>query len=69
VLLSARNVERLRRPAAELKVDGVQVEIATGLQQFSALGILFVSERQQFRIPLSFETDIDAKLGAGLSAR
>jgi predicted amino acid dehydrogenase len=36
MLLSARNVERLRRLAAELKADGVQVEIATGLQQFSA---------------------------------
>src|SRR6202521_2414414 len=35
VLLSARNVERLRRLAAELEVDGVKVEIATGLQQFS----------------------------------
>ena len=36
VLLSARNLERLRRLAAELRVHGVQVEIATGLQQFSA---------------------------------
>ena len=36
VLLSARNVERLRRLAAELEADGVQVEIATGSQQFSA---------------------------------
>ena len=36
VLLSARNVERLRRLAAELRAHGVQVEIATGLQQFSA---------------------------------
>ena len=36
VLLSARNVERLRRLAAELEADGVEVEIATGLQQFSA---------------------------------
>jgi predicted amino acid dehydrogenase len=35
VLLSARNVERLRRLAAELKADGVEVEIATGLDQFS----------------------------------
>jgi predicted amino acid dehydrogenase len=41
VLLSARNVERLRRLAAELKAaaelegDGLQVEIATDLQQFS----------------------------------
>jgi fatty aldehyde-generating acyl-ACP reductase len=31
VLLSARNVERLRRLAAELRADGVQVEIATDL--------------------------------------
>lgn len=36
VLLSARNVERLRRLAAELDVDGVQVEIATDLQRFSS---------------------------------
>ncbi len=36
VLLSARNVERLRRLAAELEADGVQVEIATERQQFSA---------------------------------
>jgi fatty aldehyde-generating acyl-ACP reductase len=35
VLLSARNVERLRRLAAELAADGVEVEIATGLPQFS----------------------------------
>jgi fatty aldehyde-generating acyl-ACP reductase len=33
VLLSARNVERLRRLAAELESDGVQVEIATDLQE------------------------------------
>jgi fatty aldehyde-generating acyl-ACP reductase len=36
VLLNARNLERLRRLAAELQADGVQVEIATDLQQFSA---------------------------------
>jgi predicted amino acid dehydrogenase len=36
VLLSARNLERLRRLAAELEADGVQVEIATDLQRFSA---------------------------------
>jgi predicted amino acid dehydrogenase len=36
VLLSARNVERLRKLAGELQADGVQVEIATGVQQFSA---------------------------------
>jgi fatty aldehyde-generating acyl-ACP reductase len=36
VVLSARNAERLRRLAAELRTAGVQVEIATGLQQFSA---------------------------------
>jgi predicted amino acid dehydrogenase len=36
VLLSARNAERLRRLAAELQADGVQVEIATDLQRFSA---------------------------------
>ncbi|HSZ00535.1 MAG TPA: hypothetical protein VK788_13640 [Terriglobales bacterium] len=36
VLLSARNVERLRKLAAELQAHGVQVGITTGLQQFSA---------------------------------
>src|ERR1700731_4679213 len=36
VLLSARKLERLRRLAAELQDDGVQVEVATDLQQFSA---------------------------------
>jgi predicted amino acid dehydrogenase len=36
VLLNARNVERLRRLAAELEEDGVQVEIATDLRQFFA---------------------------------
>jgi len=36
VLLSARNVERLRRLAAELRAEGVEVEIATDLQQLSA---------------------------------
>ena len=36
VLLSARNVERLRRLAAELEAHGVQVEIASDLQRFSA---------------------------------
>ncbi len=41
VLLTARNQERLRRLAAELQADGVEVEIATDLlendlQQFSA---------------------------------
>jgi fatty aldehyde-generating acyl-ACP reductase len=35
VLLSARNAERLRRLAAELKADGVEVEISTGQEQFS----------------------------------
>jgi fatty aldehyde-generating acyl-ACP reductase len=36
MLLSARNEVRLRRLAAELQADGVQVEIATDLQQFSS---------------------------------
>lgn len=36
VLLHARSVERLRGLAAELETDGVQVEIATDLQRFSA---------------------------------
>jgi fatty aldehyde-generating acyl-ACP reductase len=34
--LSARNVERLRRLAAELQADGVEVEIAANFQPFSA---------------------------------
>ena len=36
VLLSARNLERLRRLAAELQSNGVNVEIATDFQRFSA---------------------------------
>jgi fatty aldehyde-generating acyl-ACP reductase len=36
VLLSARNVDRLRRLAAELQTDGVPVEIVTGLHRFSS---------------------------------
>jgi predicted amino acid dehydrogenase len=36
VLLYARNMERLRRLATELQAGGVQVEIATDLQRFSA---------------------------------
>ena len=36
VLLNARNVERLRRLGAELQAQGIQVEVATDLQQFSA---------------------------------
>jgi fatty aldehyde-generating acyl-ACP reductase len=36
VLLCARNIERLGSLAAELSADGVQVEIATGLEQFPA---------------------------------
>ena len=36
VLLSARKVERLRTLAAELQANGVQVEIETDLQRFSA---------------------------------
>jgi len=36
VLLSARNVERLRKLAAELEANGIQVEIATDPQRFSA---------------------------------
>jgi fatty aldehyde-generating acyl-ACP reductase len=36
VLLNARNLERLRKLAAELEADGVQVEIATDLERFSA---------------------------------
>jgi predicted amino acid dehydrogenase len=36
VLLSARNAERLRKLAAELQADGVEVEIVTDLQRLSA---------------------------------
>ena len=36
VLLNARNEARLRRLAAELQADGIDVEIGTDLQQFSA---------------------------------
>jgi fatty aldehyde-generating acyl-ACP reductase len=36
VQLHARNLERLRRLAAELEAEGVRVEVATDLQQFSA---------------------------------
>lgn len=36
VLLNARNIERLRRLAAELQTDGVPVEIAADPRQFSA---------------------------------
>jgi predicted amino acid dehydrogenase len=36
VLLSARNESRLRRLAAELQADGIDVEIGTDLEQFSA---------------------------------
>jgi fatty aldehyde-generating acyl-ACP reductase len=35
ILLSARNRERLQRLAVDLRAEGVQVEIATDLQQFS----------------------------------
>lgn len=40
VLLSARNPERLRRLAAELENDGIQVEIATSQQQFPEADIV-----------------------------
>jgi fatty aldehyde-generating acyl-ACP reductase len=36
VLLCARNAERLRKLAAEFQADGIEVEIATAVQQFSA---------------------------------
>jgi predicted amino acid dehydrogenase len=42
VLLSARNLERLRRFAAELQSHGVQVEIATDREQFSAAADLVI---------------------------
>jgi fatty aldehyde-generating acyl-ACP reductase len=43
VLLCARNVERLGRLAAELKANGVELEIATGLEQFSAEADVVIS--------------------------
>lgn len=43
VLLCARNAERLRRLAAELEAEGVEVEIATGLQQFSTEADIVIS--------------------------
>jgi predicted amino acid dehydrogenase len=36
LLLCARNMERLRRLAAQLQADGIEVEIATDLRRFSA---------------------------------
>ncbi len=42
LLLNARNVERLRGLAAELKANGHQVEIATDLEQFSAVADLVI---------------------------
>jgi fatty aldehyde-generating acyl-ACP reductase len=42
VLLRARNLERLRKLAAELEADGVQVEITTDRQQFCAQADLVI---------------------------
>jgi fatty aldehyde-generating acyl-ACP reductase len=42
MLLSARNRERLQRLAADLRSEGVQVEIATDLQQFSGQADLVI---------------------------
>ena len=42
VLLSARNEARLRRLAAELQADGIDVEIGTDLEQFSAKADLVI---------------------------
>jgi fatty aldehyde-generating acyl-ACP reductase len=42
VLLNARNVERLGRLAAELEADGIEVEIATSPDQFSAQANLVI---------------------------
>ena len=36
LLLCARNMQRLRRLAAQLQADGIEVEIATDLRRFSA---------------------------------
>jgi fatty aldehyde-generating acyl-ACP reductase len=43
LLLNARNVERLRRLAEELDAGGVQVEIATDLDRFSAEADLVIA--------------------------
>jgi fatty aldehyde-generating acyl-ACP reductase len=42
VLLNARNLDRLRRLARELEADGVHVEIATNLHEFSAKADLVI---------------------------
>jgi len=42
VLLNARNEARLRRLAAELQADGIDVEIGTDLEQFSAKSDLVI---------------------------
>jgi fatty aldehyde-generating acyl-ACP reductase len=42
VLLAARNMERLRRLATQLKAGGAEVEIATDLQEFSACADLVI---------------------------
>jgi fatty aldehyde-generating acyl-ACP reductase len=42
VLLCARNLERLRRLAVELELQGVEVEIATGPERFSAAADLVI---------------------------
>jgi fatty aldehyde-generating acyl-ACP reductase len=42
VLLSARNVERLRRLAAEFEFEGIEVEIATDTWRFSAQADLVI---------------------------
>lgn len=42
VLLSARNLERLRRLAAEFQADGIQVEIATDPHPFSAAADILI---------------------------
>ncbi len=43
VQLNARNLERLHRLAAELEADGVEVEIATDLDRFSAAADVVIS--------------------------
>jgi fatty aldehyde-generating acyl-ACP reductase len=43
VLLCARNLERLRRLASELEADGVEVEIATDPERFSAEADVMIS--------------------------
>jgi len=54
VLLHARNVDRLRRLAAELQAGGIEVEISTDLQRFSSAADLVICAAS-FSSPLDLE--------------